>query len=231
MTAATAALIWVGTPKIPRAAPIPANSATVEPRFAASIRTAANAPQRTPQRSRMRPISPLPGRQPEPGPDLLGEEQDDLAREDDPEQLVAELRADDGVRRDAAGVVVGEAADEPRPEDGEGREEPDSPDRQVGERREDPRSRPTAARGRAGDRAGHAAGPHERVRDPEVDVVSGSSGARRRRRGIDRPPYRLNTRGRRFFQAVGMTVSMASSTVTMPTSRSSPSTTGTASRL
>ncbi len=60
MTAATAALIWVGIPKIPSAALIPANSATVEPRFAASIRAAANAPQRTPQRSRMSPIRPFP---------------------------------------------------------------------------------------------------------------------------------------------------------------------------
>ena len=59
-TAATAALICGGTPKIPRAEPMPANSATMEPRFAASIRNAANTVQRTPQRSRMRLISPLP---------------------------------------------------------------------------------------------------------------------------------------------------------------------------
>src|SRR4051794_17678644 len=32
-TAAIAALIWGGTPKIPSADPIPANSATIEPRF------------------------------------------------------------------------------------------------------------------------------------------------------------------------------------------------------
>ena len=59
-TAATAALTWGGTPKSPRADPIPANSATVEPRFAVSMTTAANAPQRTPQRSRIRPMRPLP---------------------------------------------------------------------------------------------------------------------------------------------------------------------------
>ena len=59
-TAATAALICGGTPKMPSADPMPANSATVDPRFAASISTAANTVQRTPQRSRMRAISPLP---------------------------------------------------------------------------------------------------------------------------------------------------------------------------
>ena len=45
------------------------------------------------------------------------------------------------------------------------------------------------------------------------------------------PPDRLKRRGRRRFQALGTTVSMASSTVTMPTRRHSASTTGTASRL
>jgi hypothetical protein len=60
MTAATAALTWGGTPKSPRADPIPANSATVEPRLAVSMRRAAKAAQRTPQRSRMRPMRPLP---------------------------------------------------------------------------------------------------------------------------------------------------------------------------
>ena len=59
-TAATAALICGGTPKMPSAEPMPANSATVEPRLAASMTRAANAPQRTPQRSRIRPIRPLP---------------------------------------------------------------------------------------------------------------------------------------------------------------------------
>ena len=43
--------------------------------------------------------------------------------------------------------------------------------------------------------------------------------------------YLVNTRGSRRFQAVGMTVSMASSTVTMPMSTFCSSTTGTASRL
>ncbi len=59
-TAATAALICGGTPNRPSAEPIPANSATVEPRLAASMRKTANAPQRTPKRSRIRPIRPLP---------------------------------------------------------------------------------------------------------------------------------------------------------------------------
>ena len=64
----------------------------------------------------------------------------------------------------------------------------------------------------------------------------GSGGIARRAPGrrfacVTDRPYRLKTRGRRFFQAVGMTVSIASSTVTIPTRRSSSSTTGTASRL
>ncbi len=59
-TAATVALIWVGTPKIPSADPMPANSATIEPRFAVSISSAANTVHRTPQRSLMRLISPFP---------------------------------------------------------------------------------------------------------------------------------------------------------------------------
>ncbi len=58
--AATAALICGGTPKIPSADPMPANSATMDPRFAVSIRIAANTVQRTPHRSRMRLMSPLP---------------------------------------------------------------------------------------------------------------------------------------------------------------------------
>ena len=59
-TAATAALTWGGMLKIDSADPIPANSATIEPRLATSISTAANTVQRTPQRSRIRLISPLP---------------------------------------------------------------------------------------------------------------------------------------------------------------------------
>ncbi len=59
-TAATVALICGGTPKMPSADPMPANSATIEPRFAVSIRNAANTVQRTPQRSRIRLMSPLP---------------------------------------------------------------------------------------------------------------------------------------------------------------------------
>ena len=67
-TAATAALICGGTPNRPSAAPIPANSATVEPRFAVSMASAANAAQRTPQRSRIRPIRPLPVARPRRAP-------------------------------------------------------------------------------------------------------------------------------------------------------------------
>ena len=140
-TAATAALIWGGTPKIPRADPMPANSATMEPRFAASIRSAANTVQRTPQRSRMRLISPLPGGEAQPCADLLGEEQHDLAGEDHPQQGVAEVRAGQRVGGDAAGVVVGEPADEARAQDGERRDQADAPLRQPRERAERRRGR------------------------------------------------------------------------------------------
>ncbi len=70
-----------------------------------------------------------------------------------------------------------------------------------------------------------------RVRGPgRTGLVGPPGGGSLRVPGIVRR-YRLKTRGRRFFQAVGMTVSIASSTVTIPTSRPSSSTTGTARRL
>ena len=60
MAAARMALRSGETPKSPRAAAIPANSATVVPRFAASMVNTANAVQRTPKRSRMSPARPCP---------------------------------------------------------------------------------------------------------------------------------------------------------------------------
>ena len=138
---------------------------------------------------------PLARGEPEAGAHLLREEQDDLAREDHPQERVAELGPDDRVGRDAARVVVGEAADEARPEDGKDGDEADPPG------------------GNAGDAA---EGP-----EPARPVAAAASLL----------VYRLNTRGSRFFHAVGMIVSSASSTVTIPTSRPSSSTTGTASRL
>ena len=65
---------------------------------------------------------PAPGRETEPRARLLGDEERGHRREHDPEERVAELGADDGVGRDPARVVVGEAADQPRPEHGEKRE-------------------------------------------------------------------------------------------------------------
>ena len=57
-----------------------------------------------------------PGRKAEPSADLLGHEQRQHARQNHPEQGVPELRTDDRVGRDPAGVVVGEAAHKTRPE-------------------------------------------------------------------------------------------------------------------
>ena len=65
---------------------------------------------------------PAPRREAEPGARLLRDEQGDHRREHHPEERVAELRADDRVRRDAARIVVGEAADDARAEHGEERE-------------------------------------------------------------------------------------------------------------
>ena len=58
IAAAMAAARSADTPKSPSAAATPANSATVVPMFATSIVRTANAVQRTPNRSRMRPASP-----------------------------------------------------------------------------------------------------------------------------------------------------------------------------
>ena len=53
-------LTWGGTPNNESAAAMPANSATVVPRFAMSTTATASAVQRTPKRSRMTPDSPWP---------------------------------------------------------------------------------------------------------------------------------------------------------------------------
>ena len=172
---------------------------------------------------------PLAGREPEAGAHLLGEEQDDLAGEDDPQQRVAEVRAGQRVGRDPAGVVVGEAADEARAEHRQDRDDADPPGRQATERLEDPDARPDpppAADAVAGSgrrpRACPPAADEPGRREPAPAV--GSAGRPSGRSSL--VSQRLKTRGRRFFQAVGMTVSIASSTVTIPTSRRSSSTTG-----
>ena len=67
-TAEMAALTGTGTPNRSRAAPIPANSATVVPRFATSIVTAANVAHRTPKRSRISPVMPWPVARPSRAP-------------------------------------------------------------------------------------------------------------------------------------------------------------------
>jgi hypothetical protein len=66
--AATSALIAGGIPKRLSAAAVPANSATMEPRFATSIVTVRKKTQRTPKRSRTRPVSPCPVARPSRAP-------------------------------------------------------------------------------------------------------------------------------------------------------------------
>ena len=61
---------------------------------------------------------PLAGDDAHPGVHLLDDEQDDKGRYQRPEELVAELRPGDGVRRDAAHVVVDAAGDDAGAEDG-----------------------------------------------------------------------------------------------------------------
>ena len=65
------------------------------------------------------PRQALPRGQAQPSADLLGEEEDDLAGQDHPQERVAEVHPGQGVGRDAAGVVVGKAADQAGTHDGE----------------------------------------------------------------------------------------------------------------
>jgi hypothetical protein len=227
-TAATAALTWVGIPKIPRADPIPANSATVEPRLATSIRMAANAPQRTPQRSRMRPISPLPVARPSRAPTSWVKNRTTwLAR-------MTHRSSYPNLAPTSEYVVIPPASLSAKPLTSPGPRTASvarSRTRQIGRWGRGERTR---GRGRRRDvaTAATSAGPcTRRVRGPTRSRSEGPpEGASPGVLGIV-GRYRLNTRGRRFFQAVGMTVSIASSTVTIPTSRPSSSTTGTARRL
>ena len=116
--AATSAESAAGTPKSDSAAAMPANSDTVEPRLAMIIVIAANAAQRRPKRSRIKPGQALASGEAHARADLLGDQQRHLGHEDDPQQVVAEARAGDRVGRDAASVVVGKATDDARPEHG-----------------------------------------------------------------------------------------------------------------
>ena len=59
-TATIGTVIRLGTPRMPSAAPAPANSATVLARLATSRTAIAKTVQRTPKRSRMRSESPWP---------------------------------------------------------------------------------------------------------------------------------------------------------------------------
>ena len=115
--AASSALNATGTPNSESAALMPANSETVEPRLAAIIVSAANAAQRTPKRSRIETRQALAGGEADAGADLLGDEERNLGCEQHPQEVIAELRPGERVRRDAARIVVGEAGDDARTED------------------------------------------------------------------------------------------------------------------
>ena len=67
-TAARSAESAAGMPNRDRAAAMPANSETVEPRLAMIIVIAANAAQRNPKRSRMSPVRPWPVARPRRAP-------------------------------------------------------------------------------------------------------------------------------------------------------------------
>ncbi len=126
-TAATTALTGAGTPKMHSAAPMPANSDTVVPRLADEHR---HRRERRPAHAEAladQAHQALARGQAHARTDLLGDEQRDLGGQDHPQQVVAEFRAGDRVGRDAAGVVVGKAADDARAEDGQRGEQPDAP--------------------------------------------------------------------------------------------------------
>ena len=228
MTAATAALSWVGIPNRPSAEPMPGEFGHRRSQVRDEHRDDREGPPADTPPLADEPHQSLAGRQPQPRADLLGEEQDDLGPQQDPQEGVAELRAGQAVRRDPAGVVVGEPAHEAGPEDGERRQQSDAPVGEPRQRRQDPRTRPPATRRHhRGTDGGRPREPRPRIGSVIPGLIAGVEPAR----DPGHLSYRLKTRGRRFFQAVGMTVSIASSTVTIPTSRSSSSTTGTASRL
>jgi len=96
------------------AAPQPANSATMEPRFATSI---AVIMKRGPAHAVL--LADQPGQalacgQSQPRPHFLSEVEDDLAGQQHPEQVVAESGSRHRVGGDSTGVVVGKTADETR---------------------------------------------------------------------------------------------------------------------
>ena len=82
------------------------------------------------------PCQALTGGKPEPRADFLREEEHDLAGQQHPQQLVAVPCAGHRVRGDAARVVVGEAAHQPRAQDAQDRGQADAIDRARGERQD-----------------------------------------------------------------------------------------------
>ena len=189
-------------PKISSAAAAPENSATVLATLATSRTIIAKTVQRTPEPVADQVGQALPGDDAEPGGHLLDDGQDDDRDREEPQQRQPGRGAHDAVGRDAAGVVAGDPGDEPGAHDRE-------------EREQAPPAAEPAAQPRRGRRA--------------RDAIAARRAETRSSTGLaPRRPARSCTRRR---QLAGRIVSMASSTVTIPTSRSSSSTTGTASRL
>jgi hypothetical protein len=83
-----------------------------------------------------KPGQSLAGGEAQAGADLLGEEQDDLAGQDDPQEVVPELDPSEGVGGDPARIVVGESGHEPRTQDRKQQPQTDrAPTRAPGESR------------------------------------------------------------------------------------------------
>ena len=234
-----------GIPKISRAADAPANSATVLATLAMSRTTIAKTVQRTPNRSRMRSDRPWPVTTPSRATISWTTARMTIVIGKIHSSVRPGPRAEDRVGRDAAGVVAGDPGDEPGAHDRQEREDALAaaeaaaqaqelalldPVAEAGQRsRRSAAGRRAAGRGRPGPR--HCARRRSPVR--ATPLTEGSSGMVRRPSRAHRSSLRPRAkgRGRRRFRDVGRTVSIASSTVTMPASRPSSSMTGTASRL
>jgi hypothetical protein len=106
---------------------MPANSETSAPGWPASIVSAANAAHANAEALADQAGQTLAGGQAHARADFLRHEQGDLSYEQHPQQVVAVARAGDRVGRDSARIVVGEAGDDARSQDGQDRRESGAP--------------------------------------------------------------------------------------------------------
>ena len=179
------------TPKISRAAAAPENSATVFATFATSSTTIAKTVQRTPNRSRIRSDSPCPVTTPSRAAISWTTARITIVIGKIQSSVSPVVGAHHAVGRDAAGVVAGDAGDEPGPMTARNASRPRRPRNRAAER-------PDGAT-RAGDRA--------RPRSGAIGQEHGLAD-RQSRPGAAARRARASSPGR--------IVSIASSTVTMP---------------